>query len=91
MPRLEMMLLVLLILPLPDVNVAGGQGDGQGDGMNYYLQRGDRHVYTTCYPRRSGSPWGRCCLTKMCGTMCCEQTYCRCISHNNKGQGCACP
>nr|AXL95488.1 conotoxin precursor superfamily D [Conus ermineus] len=93
MPRLEMMLLVLLILPLPYFNAAGGQavqGDGQGDRMDRYLQRGDRAVIATCHPNYPGSPWGRCCTTKMCGSVCCNYAHCSCVYHSDMGDGCSC-
>nr|UMA83704.1 conotoxin precursor D [Conus judaeus] len=93
MPRLEMILLVLLILPLPYFDAAGGQavpGDGQGDGLDSYLLRGDRAVHRACYTSQPGSEWGQCCLTKMCGDMCCPRMHCSCVFDGVKGHGCSC-
>nr|P0DQX2.1 RecName: Full=Alpha-conotoxin PiXXA; Flags: Precursor [Conus princeps] len=93
MPKLEMMLLVLLILPLPYFDAAGGQSvhvDGYGDGLARYLQRGERAVKKTCIRSTPGSNWGRCCLTKMCHTLCCARSDCTCVYRSGKGHGCSC-
>uniref|UniRef100_A0A0C9S5W6 Ctr_76_N conopeptide n=2 Tax=Conoidea TaxID=37797 RepID=A0A0C9S5W6_CONTD len=93
MPKLAMMLLVLLILPLPCFDAAGGQaaqGDGHGDGMDRYLLRDDRDVQATCLPEAPGEKWGKCCLTRMCGTLCCSQRNCHCIYKTGRGHGCRC-
>nr|P0CE26.1 RecName: Full=Alpha-conotoxin-like Cp20.4; Flags: Precursor [Conus capitaneus] len=93
MPKLEMMLVVLLIFPLFYFDAAGGQavqGDRRGDGLARYLQRGDRNDESECIISTPGSSWGRCCLTRMCGTMCCPRSGCYCVYHWRRGHGCAC-
>nr|P0CE32.1 RecName: Full=Alpha-conotoxin-like Mi20.3; AltName: Full=Alpha-conotoxin-like Ml20.3; Flags: Precursor [Conus miles] len=92
MPKLEMMLLVLLILPLSYFSAAGGQvvqGDWRGDGLARYLQRGDRDAQG-CQVVTPGSKWGRCCLNRVCGPMCCPASHCYCIYHRGRGHGCSC-
>nr|C3VVN6.2 RecName: Full=Alpha-conotoxin Cp20.3; AltName: Full=Conopeptide alpha-D-Cp; Flags: Precursor [Conus capitaneus] len=93
MPKLAVVLLVLLILPLSYFDAAGGQavqGDRRGNGLARYLQRGDREVQE-CQVDTPGSSWGKCCMTRMCGTMCCSRSVCTCVYHWRRGHGCSCP
>nr|P0CE34.1 RecName: Full=Alpha-conotoxin-like Rt20.1; Flags: Precursor [Conus rattus] len=92
MPKLEMMLLVLLILPLSYFSAAGGQvvqGDLRSDVLARYLQRGDRDA-RECQVNTPGSRWGKCCLNRMCGPMCCPESHCYCVYHRRRGHGCSC-
>nr|C4PWC3.1 RecName: Full=Alpha-conotoxin-like Ms20.1; AltName: Full=MsXXA; Flags: Precursor [Conus mustelinus]CAX51121.1 msXXA precursor [Conus mustelinus] len=92
MLKLEMMLVVLLILPLFYFDAGGQvvQRDWRSDGLARYLQRGDRDV-RECNINTPGSSWGKCCLTRMCGPMCCARSGCTCVYHWRRGHGCSCP
>nr|P0CE30.1 RecName: Full=Alpha-conotoxin-like Ms20.5; Flags: Precursor [Conus mustelinus] len=94
MPKLAVVLLVLLILPLSYFDAAGGQaaeGDRRGNGLARYLQRGGRDNEAECQINTPGSSWGKCCLTRMCGPMCCARSGCTCVYHWRRGHGCSCP
>nr|AIW67484.1 conotoxin GeXXA precursor [Conus generalis] len=93
MPKQEKMMLVLLILPLPYCNAAGVttvQWGGHGDGLDRYLQRGVRDIHRPCQSVRPGRVWGKCCLTRLCSTMCCARADCTCVYHTWRGHGCSC-
>nr|CAX51120.1 VxXXB precursor [Conus vexillum] len=94
MPKLAVVLLVLLILPLSYFDAAGGQavqGDWRGNRLARDLQRGGRDDESECIINTRDSPWGRCCRTRMCGSMCCPRNGCTCVYHWRRGHGRSCP